>query len=182
MKDINLLKDDFNSTAIGKDKQQSELNSLVIKIPVILIMIAILVTPQFYKMTLNSELESIKAELNNPKYDSIKQVKKDLLVSEAQKTKTKDILNTVENKYYSFNEVYTIANSILPEGCFIDEIRSSDGKIKIAGVVDSAYKKAMILKNIYANDLIILNGNKGLEYTEDNRFTYDLNIASKGDK
>jgi len=180
MKDINLLPEDIKSTtsyAPDKPKSGVSIKAIVVLIFILMFVGASLAAPTVYTRHLETTLSKIEDEIADPKYDPVKQVKKDIAAVSGTINSKNDVMNTVDLEAYPINEVLVVVKSVVPEGCSISKMEYSGTNLGIAGQVDSNIALAELVSKIQRLDFIEIVNNVTIE--KDNKFNLTLSVGRK---
>lgn len=178
MKDINLLPEDIKSTTSytpSKPKAGISPKAIVITIFVLLFIGATLVAPRFYIATLEGTLNSLKKEIEDPKYDEVKKVNADIKNVNGILTSKSDVMESIDKKAYPINEVITTINGVVPKGCRINTMEYKNNSLTMSGNADEAIAIAELVSKIQRLDFIEIA--QDITVDQSNTFTLKLNVG-----
>ncbi|WP_010249678.1 PilN domain-containing protein [Acetivibrio cellulolyticus] len=182
MKDINLLPEDIKSTTSYAPSKPAS-SGISAKVIIILILIlafvgATLVAPKLYIKSLEVSLSNVQKAIEDPKYDVVKKVNSDITkVSGVLKTKS-DIMDTIDKKVYSINEILTTVNSVVPKGCKINRIEYEGTTLNISGNSDDSLAIAELVSKVQRLDFVKIAEDITVDQT--NTFTLKLVVGNVG--
>lgn len=151
MKDINLLPEEIKSTSTytpAKSKLGVSIKAVVITIFVLLVIGVSILLPKAYIQTLKLELSGLEKEINNPKYDEVKTVRKDLETIDGVLASKADVMDSIDSINFPVNEIIVSVNSVVPQGCKINSIKYSGRSLMISGYVENRTVAAELVSSI----------------------------------
>ena len=180
MKDINLLPQDMSGSDYAYNDRKAGISAkaIIIAILVLLVFGATLILPQLYIKTLEMELSSLKSEINDPKYQEVKKVKSDLESINKVINDKMDVINDIDDKNISVNELMTAIKSATPEGCKIFTLQINTASIVIEGIAPDNLIVAEMVSNL--SRLRNVRMSSSVNIRDNNEFTIKMEILGKG--